>query len=108
MGYPPDMGWGNPPDLGWGNPPLDLGWGTLPLRPGMGYPPQEPGMGYPPMGWGTLPGPEMGYPDRSCIASTCYAAGSMPLAFTQEDFLVSFKFSSAERQAVGTDNVVCD
>ena len=42
------------------------------------------GGGYPGTGWGTLP------PIRqSSIASTCYAAGGMPLAFTQEDFLVS-------------------
>ena len=30
----------------------------------------------------------MGYPPTTNIVSTCYAAGSMPLAFTQEDFLV--------------------
>ena len=29
---------------------------------------------------------------QSSIASTCYAAGGMPLAFTQEDFLVSSCF----------------
>ena len=26
--------------------------------------------------------------EQRCIASTCYMAGGMPLAFTQEDFLV--------------------
>ena len=36
-------------------------------------------------GWGTpLPPP-------TSIGSTCYAVGGMPLAFTQEDFLVKFK-----------------
>ena len=34
-------------------------------------------------GWGG------GYPNWNSIACTCYAAGSMPLTFTQEDFLVS-------------------
>ena len=29
-----------------------------------------------------------GYPIQNSIACTCYAAGGMPLAFTQEDFLV--------------------
>ena len=77
MGYPPTW------------PGLD---GVLP-GPGMGYPLTWDGVppwtwnGVPPdlgrstpldLGWGTPPG----------IASTCYAAGGMPLAFTQEDFLV--------------------
>ena len=55
---------------------------------GMGYP--QPGMeyplarmGYPQQGWGTPHTP--GYDNRR---STCYAAGSMPLVFTQEDFIV--------------------
>ena len=29
---------------------------------------------------------------QSSIASTCYAVGGVPLAFTQEDFLVPAKF----------------
>ena len=34
------------------------------------------------------PDPEIGYsPRQISIASTCYAASGMPLAFTQEDFL---------------------
>ena len=40
--------------------------------------------GYPDQVW-------MGYPPpirQSSIASTCYAVGGVPLAFTQEDFLV--------------------
>ena len=59
---------------------------------GRGYPPARSGRWgggvpwVPPTtrtGWGTHP------PSRqSSIASTCYAAGGMPLAFTQEDFLV--------------------
>ena len=53
---------------------------------GGGYP------GYPPRpgldgGWGTPPTPT---PIRqSSLASTCYPAGGMRLAFTQEDFLIS-------------------
>ena len=48
---------------------------------------------------GVPPGPDlqdwMGYPPpparrQSSIASTSYAAGGMPLAFTQEDFLVNY------------------
>ena len=30
---------------------------------------------------------------QSSIASTCYAAGGVPLAFTQEDFLVTIRMS---------------
>ena len=68
MGYPPalDLGWGIPPPWTWdGVPRPDLTWGTPPD-----------------LTWGTPP------PRRISIASTCYAAGGMPLAFTQEDFLV--------------------
>ena len=58
-----------------------------------GYPPPRPGLdggvlhlrfGWWGGTWGTLP-PTM---RQSSIASTCYAAGGVPLAFTQEDFLV--------------------
>ena len=51
-----------------------------------GYPSQG---GVPQLGGGVTPGT----PPR--IASTCYgyAAGGMPLAFTQEDFLVSIVFN---------------
>ena len=94
-GTPSRSGWygGGTPSQVW------LGWypiqgGTPLARPGMGYPlPPGPGMGYPPdMGWGTPPGPEMGYPPprQISIASTCYMAGGMLLAFTQEDFLVLY------------------
>ena len=84
-GYPiPGLaGGGTAPDLGRGTPP----------RPGMGYPP-GPGTGYPPWAWDGVPPPPRhgtGYPPPPPtwdIASTCYVAGGMPLAFTQEDFLV--------------------
>ena len=62
------MGWGTPPpDMGWDTPP-DLGWGT-------------------PQTWDWV------YPPRQIsIASTSYAAGGVPLAFTQEDFLVFINY----------------
>ena len=66
--FPPIMGWGNSlPRSG------TRGRGTL-VRSGWGYPwvPPCPGMDYPP-----IP-----------VLSTWYAAVGMPLAFTQEDFLV--------------------
>ena len=110
MGYPLDLGWGTPLDMGQGTP-LDLGWGTPSPRHGQGTPwtwdrvPPRPGTGYPPdLGRGTPPDLGRGTPqtwDRvppptdlgwgtppPGIASTCYAAGGMPLAFTQEDLLV--------------------
>ena len=71
-------GWGTsppplPPRTGWGTPhPLSkTGWGTPPVQDWMGY----------------LPPPPVSK------ASTCYAAGGVALAFTQEDFLV-IKYSS--------------
>ena len=67
-GYPiPGLGWGLP------QPGLD-GWY-------LGYPP--------PAGSGWWEGTQGMPPTRqSSIASTCYAAGGMPLAFRKEDFLV--------------------
>ena len=59
---------------------------TLLARTGLGT--------LPDLGWGTPPWPGLdGLPPpppfrQSSIASTSYAAGGMPLAFTQEDFLV--------------------
>ena len=82
-GTPPDLRWSTLPDLGWGTPPPDLGWGTPP----------------PNLGWGTPPRPGTGYPPPPSIASTCYgyAAGGMPLAFTQEDFLVFVYFRNPQK-----------
>ena len=91
-GVPPRPGMGYPPDLRWGTPQtwdgvLPQTWDGVPPRPEMGYPPQtwdwvppRPGTRYPPQ------------PRQISIASTCYAAGGMPLAFTQEDFLVIYKY----------------
>ena len=68
-GYPLDLGWDTPyPDLRWGIPPT---WdGVHPLLP-------RPGTGYAPI-------------TQSSIANTCFAAGGVPLASTQEDFLVCY------------------
>ena len=59
----------------WGNTLL----GGYPARGGtqVRYPPQQ-GQ------------PGGGYPGQDNIGSTCYMTGGMPLAFTQEDFLVFF------------------
>ena len=88
-GYPPHQHLARvPPILRWGTPTIKtwLGypqpWDGVPptIKTWPGYPP--PWDGVPPdLGWGT--------PLRqSSITSTCYGAGGMPLAFTQ-DFLVS-------------------
>ena len=84
----PGLDGGGYPIRGVPQPGLDDGGGTqgtpwLGLDGGgyPGYP--HPGMEYPPT-WDGVPHP----PRQSSIVSTCYAAGSMPLAFTQEDILV--------------------
>ena len=69
---------------GWGTPHH---WMGFPHHDWMGHP-------HPPTmtGWGTPHHDWMGYPPSpTSIASTCYPAGGMPLAFTQEDFLVYVK-----------------
>ena len=83
LGYPPPSartGLGYPPArTGLGYPPARSGWGTPP--------PGQVRTGVPPLarsGWSTFPAPR-----QNSRASTCYAAGGMPLAFTQEDSLVS-------------------
>ena len=86
--------WGVPHPRGYPSQVLMVG-GTQGILP-----PSRPGLGtFHSLGWGT-PQPGMGYPSaqtwdgvppptrQSSIAITCYAAGGMPLAFTQEDFLV--------------------
>ena len=89
------------PGLDWGYPGYPLltrsGWGTL--WPGLdGIPPQTPpdpsppdlGQGTPSdLGWGTpRTWDGVPHPPSPSIVSTSYVAGGMPLAFTQEDFLV--------------------
>ena len=104
---------------GWGVPLLDLAWGYPKGVPHLRYPhqtwpgvPQQGGTSpcVPPIrpGWGVpylryLPpiGPGWGYPNGGWVPhliqdnrwSTWYAAVGMPLAFTQEDFLVIHSFN---------------
>ena len=90
MGYPPGQVW-----------MLEGGYHQVPPHHDwMGYPPPRPGLdgrgdgtpGTPPtmIGWGTPPP----------SSSTCYASGGVPLAFTQEDFLVlsGFCFRQTRRK----------
>ena len=67
-------------------------WGGGVLPPGGYYLPRQ---GVLPSGGYYLPTGyyrQGGTPYRNSIACTCYAAGGMPLAFTQKDFLVSTTF----------------
>ena len=53
----------------------------------LGYP--QPGLGYPPgQGMGCPQSEPPLSPSQNSIISTCYTAGGMPLAVTQEDFLM--------------------
>ena len=77
--------------------------GSFPFFPTRGLPPHKVRM------WGTpskvstgvhpsRSGPksgrgDVGSPSQNSTAHTCYVAGGMPLAFTQEDFLVCFYFN---------------
>ena len=107
-GYPipgPDGGRGTPSQVWMGGTPSQVWTGGTPGYPchhdWMGYSPTMTGWGTPTMtGWGTPHHDWMGYPlppiRQSSIASTCYVAGGMPLAFLQEDFLVEImNFMSA-------------
>ena len=99
------QGWYPYPVLVWGYPHPVLAQRGTPARSGWGYsssgldrvPPLKLDGGPPPIGtgWG-YPSPphpsglDGGTPPKdSSKASTSYTAGGMPLAFTQEDFLVS-------------------
>ena len=90
MGGPiPGLDWGGVPHLADGVPYPSWRNGGYPiLGSDMRYPIQLMG-GVPHLSWWGVPHVQdwMGYPPP-IIASTCYAAGSMPLAFTQKDFLV--------------------
>ena len=80
----------------WGNSRLSrTGWGPIPwVKEWLGYPPLiEDWMGYPPP------------ISQSSIASTCFAADGMPLAFTQEDFLVWDESTFTKRLPV--NSVLC-
>ena len=74
------------PGQDWGTPLGRTGLGHLPpARTWLGYLPSQDITGYP-LGQDRteVPPPP---PRQNSRANTCYAAGGMPLAFTQEDFL---------------------
>ena len=75
-GYPFLLDWGVPHPSQWGYPPSKV-------RMGGGVPQGTPSCP------GQVPGQEDGgTPNQNSTVCTCYAVGGMPLAFTQEDFLV--------------------
>ena len=79
--------WGVPhPRFGWWRYPRSGWWGGTSSQVWMVEVPQVWMVGGTPV----LDGGYPGYPPirQNSIASTCYPAGGMPLAFTQEDFLV--------------------
>ena len=77
----PRSGQGDDPIPGQDGTPIRNGWGT-PCQDWMEYPPSGLDGGTPHQDW-------MGYPPHQGIGrQSSYAAGGMPLAFTQKDFLV--------------------
>ena len=112
-GVPPIKTWpGYPLPPGMGNPQT-WNWVPPPSRPGQGTP--HPEMGYPPdLGWVTpptiktwlgYPHPGMGYPppqETEQHSEHLLRGGSLPLVFTQEDFLVdgrSFRATTTENKS---------
>ena len=72
---PPSQTWDGVPTQTWDRvPPSPQTWNGVPPRHGTGYPPAH-GTGYP--------------PQTDQHSEHLYAAGGMPLAFMQEDFLVN-------------------
>ena len=100
-GYPHPSIWltGVPPSSWWGTPIWPMGGISSSWWMGGGTPHWD-WMGVPPWGLGgVLPTVRTGwgYPPvriQSSRASTCYVADGLPLAFTQEDFLVTEKIIS--------------
>ena len=68
-------------------PPVVHYWGIFPGQNRTGYPQQDKTGVLPKSGLGYLPAPPPPLRQKS-IASSCYMAGDMPLAFTQKDCLV--------------------
>ena len=87
--------------IGGGYPLLRSGWGGYPF-PGLDGGTPFPGLDRgdtpfagPRSGWRVPPHPRSGQGDRNIAVCTCYAAGGMPLAFMQEDFLVLRNFHNS-------------
>ena len=102
-GTPTSSGWwgvSHPRSRWWGVPHLRFGWWGYPITglDGVGgtqctLQPGLDGGGTPSQVW--MVGGTQGTPPpmrQSSIAITCYVAGSVPLAFTQEDILVFLSF----------------
>ena len=86
-GTPSQVQMGGIPSYSWGYPHLRSGWGGGTHPADRGYPhPRSVWMGVPPSRLDGVPPPPVRR--QISIASTCYAAGGVPLVFTQEDFLV--------------------
>ena len=83
----PDLICYPPLGLNVGNSPISTGLGSPPVGTGWGYPSMGTGWGYPHQDWILEPHPLR---RQSSRANTCYVAGNMPFAFTQEVFLVCF------------------
>ena len=78
------------------------GWWGVP-RGTPGYPPTiMTGWGVPPPWLDGVPPPPI---RQNSTASTCYAAGGMPLAFTQEDFLVISVIKNWKVEAYTAQNI---
>ena len=102
-GGTPSGWWGVPPSQVWmgrgtpfpgldGDTPFPVSGQEVPPAGGTPGRVHPPGRGYlPPLPGGTPP--TRGYPHQTSTACTCYAVGGMPLAFTQEDFLVRHCFA---------------
>ena len=89
------------PPYGWWGVPC----GTLPYRTGWGTPSWDY-MELHPLGLdGGTPAPPPPHRRQSSRASTCYAAGGLPPAFTQENFLVWHRFSQLSLSDFWSDAV---
>ena len=106
MGYPLSRtGWGtphNPGLVGVTPPPFRTGWGTpCPGLDGVPPPASRTGCGTPcPRLDGVTPLPTPPRRRQSSIESTCYTAGGMPLAFTQEECLVNFTLKTKKEISI--------
>ena len=82
---------GTPSWHGKGVPPVQTWEGGTPPDLGRGYHPQyRPGKCPPPIKKEGVPPIQVPGQDGNSMTCICYVAGGMPLAFTQEDFLVFF------------------
>ena len=105
--------WGCTPSIPTGGTPILPDREGTPIpgqdRGSTPIPDQEGGLLHPRSGWGVPPPPpvqvrsqvrmgEGGTSNQNSTACTFYAAGGMPLAFTQEDFLVKIDFMSSRHK----------